>query len=163
MKTKFGKSNIQISGQIIIKAYNEEKVISLGGLNKSKSGVYEIVNKFNGKRYIGMSRNMEVRRARHINDLLRGIHESKEMQNDYNMFTVGGIINAGNPLISGKILDISPDWIFEFNVIKYCRPSELTFWENLLIKHLNPEYNTHKDRELGVEFQYNDVLSEDNL
>lgn len=133
---KFKRSNITISGFIKITKENGDFMdIDMNGLKgTSKSGVYEIVNRFNGKRYIGMARDLNVRMLRHWRDIYNRKHSSKEMIEDYNRVIEyeGGFVEATD--------------VFEFNVIIYCRPSELTFWENILIKYLNPEYNVHKQK-----------------
>ena len=142
MKTKFAKSNITISAQAAIfgPAWNEEKIIKLArAKGKTKSGVYELVNKLNGKRYIGQARNLEIRYNRHKNDLICGNHHSKLMQDDYNNFIIESDVRFGESWF---------DNLFEFRVIIYCRPSELTFWEHILIENLHPEYNIKKEKEI---------------
>jgi hypothetical protein len=150
MTSKLTKSKIQVSGNIMITTghsvpeinafyIDNEIKITLSGLKQSKSGVYEILNKFNGKRYIGNSKNMVTRKKHHWWDLEKGKHQSKEMQEDYNKFI------STYPYTPG-VDDI--DTLFEFNVIIYCEVSELEFWERLLINSIHPEYNTKKKKEL---------------
>ncbi len=146
MTTKFAKSNINITGLIAISFTdnngNIEKSIpvQLNGLNKSKSGVYCLCNKLNGRLYIGMARNLEVRKNRHWRDIRNDEHCNELIQKDFNDLTESSYNNQ-----FAKVDDL-----FEFEVIIYCRPSELTFYEHLLITHLNPYYNVHKQKEIVV-------------
>lgn len=139
MKTpKFKRSNIKISGIVYIstnhEGYQEQDIrVDIPEIKFGKSGVYEIRNKLNGKRYIGMSDNLHRRMLRHFRDLNNGTHHaSEEMEND---------LIDGTGSCEGRFL---AEDVYEFNVIIYCRPSELTFYEHLLITQLNPEYNKHK-------------------
>lgn len=131
---KFRRSNIQISGILEMREGNGICYeISIPQVKSGNCGVYEIVNKFNGKRYIGMSDNLHRRMLRHFNDLKNYKHHaSPEMQED-----------AEN-IMSGEYLDFKD--VLEFRVIIFCRKSELTFYENLLINHLKPEYNVKKQK-----------------
>lgn len=158
MKAKLPKSNIEINGEMWVTNYStgESKKIEFGSLNKSKSGVYEIVNKLNGKKYIGMARDLEARKRHHWSDLLLGKHKSKEMQDDFN-YETGKNIDLDANRIERLV---SPDWMFEFNVIIYCYPSQLTFYENLLITHLQPEYNTHKRKLFAPEKLFDELGNE---
>jgi hypothetical protein len=151
MTSKLTKSKIQVSGEIGIHIpgrivdgfqFTNTTVIELEPLKQSKSGVYEILNKFNGKRYIGNSKNMRIRKNHHWWDLEKGKHKSKEMQQDLMIFLDKLMCeNENNVFII--------DDIFEFNVIIYCEVSELEFWERLLIDNIHPEYNTKKKKELS--------------
>lgn len=141
MKTKLNKSQISIGGAIHIICNGEMTNISLAGLNQAKSGVYEIRNKFNGKRYIGMAKDLIARKAHHISDLQWNRHKSKELQLDYDNL----VIRDGNYF----------EDTFEFNVIIYCYPSQLTFYENLLITYLQPEYN-HKRKLVKLEKKFDE-------
>jgi excinuclease UvrABC nuclease subunit len=150
MKTKFKQSNISISGEIGIHipytkdgfTYSGTKVIELeGSKGKTRSGVYELINKLNGKRYIGQARNLEIRHKRHVNDLICGNHHSRELQCDFNIAHMGRLAKCLSPASKDTFEEC-----FEMRVIIYCRPSELTFWENILISHLQPYYNIHKNK-----------------
>lgn len=96
------------------------------------SGVYEIRNKITGERYIGTSRNIRRRFTRHKEELINRTHHCYLLQRDFDNF----------PLVSEVK---NPDDFFEFNVIVYCRPSELFHYEHMIIKTIKPEYNTHME------------------
>jgi group I intron endonuclease len=51
---------------------------------KQKAGIYQILNKINGRVYIGSSKNLEKRLAQHRYELKKGIHHNKFLQNDFN-------------------------------------------------------------------------------
>ena len=120
----FKKSPIKITSKVAIEedSYIVDE-IEVKLLNKSKSGVYEIRNLQTGKYYIGQSRDLEKRMKAHFYKLDKGIHPISELQWDYDIHGRSG---------------------FEFRVIIFCLPSQLTFHENILIKTLNPYYNVHK-------------------
>ena len=48
-----------------------------------KSGVYKIVNKINGRVYVGSSITLKQRRRRHLLDLKKGVHRARFMQRDF--------------------------------------------------------------------------------
>lgn len=127
--TTLKRSRIQIAG--IFELSTEfggdviKTVITTKTLNKSKTGIYQILNLVNGKYYIGRTTNLERRRNQHFNHLSNGDHISPEFQEDYLKYGE----NA-----------------FEFSVIVYCRPSELPFYEVLLINNLHPVYNQKKEK-----------------
>lgn len=50
------------------------------------SGLYKIVNKVNGKFYIGSSTNMPRRFDRHLNDLRKNKHDNNHLQNAWNKY-----------------------------------------------------------------------------
>ncbi len=52
-------------------------------------GIYKITNTNNGKVYIGQTNNIEVRKDQHFSALLKGKHENKYMQKDYNLTPYG--------------------------------------------------------------------------
>jgi group I intron endonuclease len=49
------------------------------------SGIYQIRNKINNKRYIGKSNNITLRWNSHINNLLNDQHPNRELQKDFNI------------------------------------------------------------------------------
>lgn len=141
MKRKFPQSEIYIETNVLIGGKDFAHNIPLLPLNRtSKSGVYCLRNKLNGRLYIGMARNLEIRYLRHRRDLATGEHCNKLIQLDY------------DECFKEDSIEFS-DWdkLFSFEIIIYCRPSELTFYEHLLIKYVHPYYNIHKERELIYE------------
>jgi excinuclease UvrABC nuclease subunit len=123
-----------------------ESITSLGervdrnvirGDSSMKSGIYEIRNRITGERYIGKARGLIIRRNRHFRELLANEHHCVCLQKTWNDYfqDISKYVN--------DLSTITPDELFEFNVIVYCRPSELTFYEHLLIQIVKPEYNTH--------------------
>lgn len=155
MKTsKFKMSEIQISGDLTIRWGNENFFsFDLNGSRRQsgKAGVYCLRNKFNDRLYIGMARNLNIRYQRHCRDIENGTHHSKSLIQDFKE----GIDKL---MLEDDTSIYFPSDVFEFEVIIFCRESTLTFYENYLIKALNPYYNTHKDKELGI-----DHFSDDNL
>lgn len=142
MKTKFKQSNIQIMGTVNIWIDGEHfKNIEVNPVKTGKSGVYCLRNKLNTRLYIGQARNLENRYNRHMRDLIAGEHCNKLILDDY---------ISGTKELAIKYDDSSksiyyPSDLFEFEVIIYCYPSQLTFWEHLLITNLNPYYNIKKE------------------
>ena len=49
-------------------------------------GIYQIVNKINGKSYIGSSINLKYRKYSHFRELKHGIHHSLTLQRAYNKY-----------------------------------------------------------------------------
>jgi group I intron endonuclease len=84
------------------------------------SAVYQIVNRVNGKRYIGSSVDLRSRWDAHRYGLIGGYHENKHLQNAWNKY-------GGDQ--------------FEFKVIYYCLENETIENEQLFIDKLSPEYN----------------------
>lgn len=73
------------------------------------SGVYEIVNLVNGKRYIGQSKNLKKRQQGHFRSLRIGKHKNLKLQHAF---------------------DLHGEEAFEFRVLCYCDGSEeLSKWE----------------------------------
>jgi len=108
--------------------------VEIPPLNKSQSAVYEIRNKYTDQIYIGQTRKLDVRWKRHIRDLIAGEHCSK-LQEHWNMFRAQNTHD----------FNIHPTDLFSFAVIIYCRPTELSHYENALIKSINPFYNIKKE------------------
>jgi group I intron endonuclease len=50
------------------------------------SGIYKIVNKINGKYYVGSSKNINIRWNAHIRHLNKNIHNNKHLQNAWNKY-----------------------------------------------------------------------------
>lgn len=53
---------------------------------KFNTGIYQIVNLVNGKRYIGSSDNLRKRKYNHFNRLKRGKHDNSYLQRSYNKY-----------------------------------------------------------------------------
>lgn len=84
------------------------------------SGIYQIINTVNGKRYIGSAVNLRQRRNEHWSKLARGIHHSKHFQSAWNRY--------------GKEA-------FVFRVLLFCAKPDLLFYEQLAMDGIRPEYN----------------------
>lgn len=76
------------------------------------SGIYKIVNKINGKCYIGSAVDLIRRHKRHFSNLNRNVHINAKLQNAWNKY------EANN---------------FEFCVIAFCEPGELLALEQKCI------------------------------
>lgn len=90
------------------------------------SGIYKIVNKVNGKYYIGSSRNVNKRISEHLSELSNKKHCNKKLQNAYNKYG---------------------EEIFKFEIISKCPIQYLLRLEYWFIKTLNPFYNIIKVQE----------------
>lgn len=87
---------------------------------QKQSGIYEIINTANGKRYIGQSQNMKERWAAHRWHLRRGEHHCQPLQHTWNKYGEGA---------------------FKFLPILTCQLSMLDFYEQQLLDRARPEYN----------------------
>jgi group I intron endonuclease len=85
-----------------------------------KSGVYQITNKADGKKYVGSSSDIDRRRDRHFSRAKSGTHENKKLQNAFNEHGQDSFI---------------------FSVLEYCDESLLIQREQFYIDALRPEYN----------------------
>lgn len=85
-----------------------------------KSGVYEIVNLANGKKYIGSSSNLKKRLDWHRRSLDRGIHRNRHLMSAWRKY---GESN------------------FRTSVLLGCLPEHLILYEQIAIDALKPEYN----------------------
>lgn len=92
-------------------------------LTHKQSGVYAIVNKLNGKMYIGSSVDLHKRERQHFRELSNGTHRNRYLQRSFNKH--------------GKDA-------FEFNVLICCSRETLLSHEQNLIDNLKPEYNIYK-------------------
>lgn len=93
------------------------------------SGVYEIKNKKNEKRYIGSSQNINNRLCHHLSLLRNNNHHSIYLQRAWNKH--------------GKDN-------FVFKPLLYCDPETTLFFEQLCIDRLIPEYNIAKCAEASA-------------
>lgn len=91
-----------------------------GVKDRSKSGIYKIVNTKNGKFYIGSAKSLYYRKATHFCNLKNKKHHNKALQNAYNKY--------------GKNM-------LEFIVVEYCEVLELIQREQFFIDTLKPVYN----------------------
>lgn len=87
------------------------------------SGIYQIVNRTNGKRYIGSSVRLLGRKKRHFSELDCNMHHSQALQRAWNKY--------------GKEN-------FDFLILEYCEPDKLIEREQYYIDTLLPEYNICK-------------------
>lgn len=69
-----------------------------------ESGIYEIENIVDGKKYIGSAKNIEKRKKEHFNALKNGAHKNKHLQNAWNKYGENN---------------------FKFNLIESVEPSSL--------------------------------------
>lgn len=86
----------------------------------ARSGIYEIVNTVNGKRYVGSAVNIERRFSTHRRMLIRGKHHSRKLQNSW---------------------DKHGEAAFLFRRILICEPGYLLMYEQIFIDSTAPEYN----------------------
>jgi group I intron endonuclease len=98
---------------------------ALGGalMKEIISGIYEIRNTVNGKRYIGSAVNVFKRWGEHKHHLRKGDHHSRHLQN---AFAKHG------------------EDVFVFSIIEVCDKSLLTQREQYYFDALTPEYNIAK-------------------
>ena len=86
----------------------------------NQSGIYEILNTVNGKRYIGSAVYIVGRFARHRMHLRRGTHHSVHLQRAWNKHG---------------------EEAFEFRPILFCTKDMLLYYEQLAIDAFKPLYN----------------------
>jgi group I intron endonuclease len=84
------------------------------------TGVYEIVNLVNGKRYVGSAANFKTRWSVHRHGLKRGKHHSPHLQAAWNKYGAQA---------------------FEFRRLLICDPPNLVVYEQAAFDALAPEYN----------------------
>lgn len=95
------------------------------------SGVYEIVNKSNGHRYIGSSHDIYVRCKDHKVKLNNNKHCNVYLQRAWNLYG---------------------EESFEFGILSYCPIQSLLYFEQIFLNEEQPEYNIchHAGSSLGV-------------
>ena len=86
----------------------------------NRSGVYEIVNSANGKRYIGSAKRFRGRFAVHLSGLRNGKHSNRRLQRAWNKYGEDA---------------------FLFRPLLACAPNDLIFFEQRAIDAYRPEYN----------------------
>lgn len=87
------------------------------------TGIYEIVNTTNGKRYVGSAVHFGNRWSEHRRHLIGGSHGNRLMQSSWNKYGVSA---------------------FSFRRILICAPKDLIFYEQRCLDGLRPEYNICK-------------------
>ena len=87
---------------------------------KPLTGIYQIANKINGKRYIGSSVDINKRFIVHRSTLNNRIHHNPHMQNAWNKYG---------------------EESFDFVILFYCDTETLLLYEQKCLDELNPEYN----------------------
>jgi predicted GIY-YIG superfamily endonuclease len=85
-----------------------------------KIGIYRIKNSINNKIYIGSTKNIEARWAKHKALLRHNKHQNAHLQNAWNKYGENAFI---------------------FEVIEECKIKDLINREQFFIDNLNPEYN----------------------
>lgn len=98
--------------------YNCEKI----------SGVYEILNTVNSKRYIGSSVNIYARLDRHKQDLKYKAHHSVALARAVAKYGIDK---------------------FKFSILVICSPDMCKFYEQLALDNLNCDYNTSSSATSG--------------
>jgi group I intron endonuclease len=89
------------------------------------SGIYQIRNTENNKKYIGQTKDLEKRKKQHLYNLEHNKHNNIHLQNAFNIY--------------GKDS-------FVFEILKICEPSFLTFYEqNFVNKNFDSLYNIRKE------------------
>src|SRR6187549_29538 len=84
------------------------------------SGIYEIVNLENDKRYIGSAVSIAKRFREHKSRLRSGQHRNPKLQNSWTKYGADK---------------------FVFRMLLVCAPTDLLFYEQLLFEALRPELN----------------------
>ena len=86
------------------------------------AGVYMIKNSINGKSYIGSSISLYKRLSEHFEKLRKGIHKNPHLQSSY--------LKYGD--------------VFNFEILKICKPEEVFQTEQYYLDAIKPEYNINK-------------------
>jgi group I intron endonuclease len=97
------------------------------------TGIYEIKNTANGKRYVGSAIDFQTRFRTHLNNLRKNKHSNRHLQFAWNKYG---------------------EQSFVFNVILYCSPRNLLFYEQRALDVYNTLYNLAPTAgsQLGVHF-----------
>ena len=89
----------------------------------TQTGIYEIVNTVNGKRYVGSAIDLGGRKRAHFSALKSGTHHSEHMQRAWVKYGMDA---------------------FSLRTLLLCAPTNLLMYEQRVIDGLNPEYNIAK-------------------
>ncbi len=92
----------------------------------SSSAIYAIRNVWNGKIYVGSSKNIKNRKSAHWSDLKRNKHPNSKLQNAWNKYGTTALI---------------------FEVIEWCPVNQLLEREAFWLKTIGPWYNIAKTPE----------------
>lgn len=85
-----------------------------------RCGIYQIKNNISGKKYIGQSSDLKGRKKEHRYKLKNNKHENPHLQKAFYKYGMDA---------------------FTFSVLLYCDPFNLSFYEQLCVDNLKPEYN----------------------
>lgn len=91
---------------------------------KMKSGVYQIRNLNNSKRYVGSAVTIRTRWNEHRHELSTKQHHSPKLQNAWTKHSASA---------------------FVFEVLLYCDPENCLMYEQIALDHYKPEYNICKN------------------
>lgn len=132
----------------------------LGYNSGMKSGIYQITNQLNGKRYIGSSVNLKKRWQYHLGDLRRGRHDNPHLQAAFKkygesafVFSVLERVEAENLLEHEQhYLDT---WIPEYNILQTAgsplgfrhTPEARAKMSAAMTGERNPNYGKHPSEE----------------
>ena len=101
-------------------AYPHMMAQLMGGVIMSTSGIYQIKNQINGKRYIGSAVNLKRRWQHHLAALRRGGHNNLHLQRAFDKDSVEAFI---------------------FEILEEAKPEMLIEREQCYLDTLKPEYN----------------------
>lgn len=105
-------------------------------------GIYKIENKYNGKVYIGKSKNIMQRWATHEQALSKHNHHSIKLQQDYDEY--GGIE------------------AFDFSIVEICAASELTTLEKLYITKYDAVNSGYNGNEIDTTNERSEIVLTNN-
>jgi len=97
--------------------------------SKYKAGVYKILNTISGKWYVGSSSFCFRRFNQHKTALRGGYHQNKHLQNSW--------IKYGEDA-------------FKFEMVLFCEPKLIRFYEQLILDKLQPQFNQSKSAYAGI-------------
>jgi len=106
--------------------------------NQNKSGIYQWVNKINGKTYIGSSKNL-----------------GKRLRDYFNVYFLVKKIEKGKSMIYNSLLKKGYS-NFTLEILEYCDSADLLKREQYYIDKLNPEYNILKTAGSSLGFKHSD-------